>query len=108
MYGRAPQDPCDMVKATLPEPQSPAGQNGRPIGTTPGADARRASASQSGGCNLRGTERCSVRAFKEMSGAPTVALDTYHSYGTWDRLSLDFAVWGWEIVGSSSEPVVPI
>jgi hypothetical protein len=67
----APGDPCDMVKAELPESQSPEGANSTPAGKTPGTGAdpfRRVfmDLRESSGV----LERCPVRALKEMNGTP--------------------------------------
>jgi hypothetical protein len=67
----APGDPRDMVKAGLPESQSPEGANSTPAGKTPetGADLFRRVF-----MDLRKPsgvlERCPVRALKEMNGTP--------------------------------------
>jgi hypothetical protein len=67
----APGDPCDMVKAGLPESQSPEGAISTPAGKTPETGAgpfRRVirDLRESSGV----LERCPVRALKEMNGTP--------------------------------------
>jgi hypothetical protein len=67
----APGDPCDMVKAGLPESQSPEGAISTPAGKTSETGAgpfRRVvrDLRESSGV----LERCPVRALKEMNGTP--------------------------------------
>ena len=66
----APRDSRNKVKARLPESQSPEDANVRPPERRPKPAPRPAQAFFRGQRNLRGAERCPVRAFKEMSGAP--------------------------------------
>jgi hypothetical protein len=78
--------PRDMAKAELPEPQSPAMQIFihrkwclKPV-------PRPVSVGFFGGRTFRDVGRCPVRAFEEMSGAPTSRY--YVRQGkTWDRLT---------------------
>src|SRR5450755_2407660 len=69
------RDPRDMAKAGLPESQSPDDAKMRPserhLILTPCSSM----AWEGGCCNLRGVERCPVRAIKEMSGTPTSRSD---------------------------------
>jgi hypothetical protein len=66
----ASRDSLDMVKAILPESQSPEDANIRPSERRLKPAPRPASAFFRGRCNLRNVERCPVRVLKEMSGAP--------------------------------------
>ena len=66
----ASRDSLDTVKAILPESQSPEDANIHPPEIRPKPAPRPASAFFRGRCNLREVERCPVRVFKEMSGAP--------------------------------------
>ena len=66
----APRDSCDTVKAILPESQSPEDANIHPPERRLKPAPRPVVAFFRGRCNLRDVERCPVRAFKEMSGAP--------------------------------------
>ena len=68
--GDALRDPCDMAKAGLPESQSPDDETRRPPERHMLPAPRSATTSFAGCRNLRGVERCSVRAIKEISGAP--------------------------------------
>src|SRR5512132_3497435 len=72
--GGASWDPCDMAKAGLPESQSPEDAKIRPPEGHLLPAPRSATASCRGR-NLRGVERCPVRAIKEMSGTPTSRSD---------------------------------
>ena len=78
-------DPRDMAKAGLPEPQSPEDESSHPPERRPKpVPALRLTLKKQSG-NLRSQERCPVRAFKEMSGAPKSRY--YVRQGrTWDRL----------------------
>jgi hypothetical protein len=69
--GGAPGDPRDMVKAGLPESQSPEGANATPTGKVHETGAGPCVGvtrylPQSSGVQ----ERCPVRAFKETNGTP--------------------------------------
>ena len=79
------RDPGDMVKARLPEPQSPEDATSRPSESYLKPAPCHASGSAPTGCNLRGAERLPVREFKEMSGAPKSLYDVWQGR-TWDRL----------------------
>jgi hypothetical protein len=69
--GGASRDPRDMAKAGLPEAQSPDDACSHPPERRLKPVPRSAPAWCQGRRNLRGVERCPVRAFKEMSGPPT-------------------------------------
>ena len=73
--GEASRDPCDMAKAGLPESQSPEDETRSPPERHLLPAPRFATASFAGCRNLRGVERCPVRAIKEMSGTPTSCSD---------------------------------
>lgn len=66
----ASRDSLDTVKAILPESQSPEDANIHPPEIRPKPAPRPAVAFFRGRCNLREVERCPVRVFEEMSGAP--------------------------------------
>ena len=66
----ASRGPCDMAKAGLPKSQSPDDETRRPPERHLLPAPRSAMTSFAGCRNLRGVERCPVRAIKEMSGAP--------------------------------------
>ncbi len=68
--GDALRDPCDMAKAGLPESQSPDDGTWRPPERHMLPAPRSATTSFAGCRNLRGVERCPVRAIKEISVAP--------------------------------------
>src|ERR1700692_1583465 len=65
--GEASRDPRDMAKAGLPEAESPADEKTHPPARHPLPAPRSATACFQGRRNLRGVERCPVRAIKEMS-----------------------------------------
>jgi hypothetical protein len=69
------RDPCDMAKAGLPESQSPDDAKIRPPERHLLPVPRLATTSFAGCRNLRGVERCPMRAIKEMSGTPTSRSD---------------------------------
>jgi hypothetical protein len=69
------RDPCDMAKAGLPKSQSPDDETRRPPERHLLPAPRSATTSFAGCRNLRGVERCPVRAIKEMSGTPTSRSD---------------------------------
>ena len=73
--GEASRDPRDMAKAGLPDSQSPEDAMHRPPERHPRPAPRPATAWSVGRRNLRGVERCPVRAIKEMSGTPTSRSD---------------------------------
>jgi hypothetical protein len=64
------RDPRDMAKAGLPESQSPDDETRSPPERHLLPAPCSATTSFAGCRNLRGVERCPVRAVKEMSGAP--------------------------------------
>jgi len=66
----APRDSCNMVKARLPESQSPEDATIHPPEKRPKPAPRPAAASPGGRRNLRDAERCLMKTLKEMSGAP--------------------------------------
>ena len=68
--GEVSRDPRDMAKAGLPEAESPEDAKIRPSERHPIPAPLSATASFAGCCNLRGVERCPVRAIKEMSRTP--------------------------------------
>ena len=68
--GEASRDPCDMAKAGLPEAESPEDENSHPSERHPLPAPRSAMTCFQGRRNLRGVERCPVRAIKEMSRTP--------------------------------------
>ena len=68
------RDPCDMAKAELPESQSPDDETRSPPERHMLPAPRSATTSFAGCRNLRGVERCPVRAIKEISAAPRGAL----------------------------------
>ena len=80
------RDPSDMVKARLPESQSPEDATFRPSERYLKPAPCPASESALIRCNLRGAERLPVRGFKGMSGAPK---SLYHVWQgrTWDHLT---------------------
>src|ERR1017187_4649251 len=73
--GDALRDPCDMAKAGLPESQSPDDGTRSPPERRMLPAPRSATTSFAGCRNLRGVERCPVRAIKEISGTPTSRSD---------------------------------
>src|ERR1700716_3891609 len=79
------RDPRDMVKAGLPEVESPEDAISRPSERRPKPTPRPASESRPFRGNFQSTERCPVRAFKEMSRPPK---SRYHvrRRRTWDHL----------------------
>ncbi len=78
-------DPRDMAKAGLLEAQSPEDESSHPPERRLKPAPCSATVSILRCRNLRSTERCPVRAFKEMSGTPTSRC--YMQPGrTWDRL----------------------
>ena len=80
------RDPSDMVKARLPESQSPEDATFRPSERYLKPASCHASESALIGCTLRGAERLPVREFKGMSGAPKSLYDVWQGR-TWDRLT---------------------
>ena len=62
-------------KLDLPEAESPEDAKNRPPERHPKPAPRSVAASYRGRCNLRGVERCPVRAIKEMSRTPTSRSD---------------------------------
>ena len=66
----ASRGPRDMAKAGLPEAESPEDATYRPPERHPLPAPRSATANWRCRCNLRGVERCPVRAIKEMSRTP--------------------------------------
>jgi hypothetical protein len=78
-------DPRDMAKAELPESQSPEDESSHPSERRLKPMPALLSQWKNDRCNLRSQERCPVRAFKEMSGAPTSRSDVRQGR-TWDRL----------------------
>ena len=78
-------DPRDMAKAGLLESQSPEDGSSHPPERRLKPAPRSARPMCNGRCNLRGAERCPVRAFKEMSGTPTSRCHVRQGR-TWDRL----------------------
>src|SRR5262245_2677559 len=83
--GGAARDPRDMAKAGLPESQSPGDGKSHPPERRLAPAPCSALATWKGRGNLRGAERCPVRAFKEMSGTPTSRCHV-RPERTWDRL----------------------
>jgi hypothetical protein len=73
--GEVSRDPCDMAKAELPEAESPEDAKIRPPERRSIPAPRSVTASFACRCNLRGVERCPVRAIKEMSRTPTSRSD---------------------------------
>ena len=69
------RDPRDMAKAGLPESQSPDDATIRLSERRLLPAPCSATVFFVGRCNLRGVERCPVRAIKEMSGTPTSCSD---------------------------------
>jgi hypothetical protein len=72
---RRQRDPRDMAKAALPEAESPEDGKTHPPERHPRPAPRSATACFQGRRNLRGVERCPVRAIKEMSRTPTSRSD---------------------------------
>ena len=68
--GEVSRDPCDMAQAGLPEAESPENAKIRPPERHSIPAPRSVTASFACCCNLRGVERCPVRAIKEMSRTP--------------------------------------
>ena len=68
--GEASRDPRDMAKAGLPEAQSPDDAKDRPPERRLLPAPRSATVWSRSRRNLRGVERCPVRATKEMSRTP--------------------------------------
>ena len=68
--GEASRDPCDMAKAALPEAESPEDEKAHPSERHLLPAPCSAMAFLQGRRNLRGMERCPVRAIKEMSRTP--------------------------------------
>jgi hypothetical protein len=68
--GEASRDPCDMAKARLPEAESPEDEKAHPPERHLSPAPCSAMAFLQGRRNLRGMERCPVRAIKEMSRTP--------------------------------------
>ncbi len=64
------RDPRDMAKAGLPEAESPEDEKTHPPARHPVPAPCSATACFQGRRNLRGVERCPVRAIKEMSRTP--------------------------------------
>ena len=79
------RDPRDMVKAGLPEVESPEDAISRPSERRLKPAPRPASVSRPYRGNFRGAERCPAKEFKEMSRPPK---SRYHvrRRRTWDRL----------------------
>ena len=78
------RDPRDMAKAGLPESQSPDDETRSPPERHLLPAPCSATTSFAGCRNLRGVERCPVRAVKEMSGAPKSRSDVRRRR-TWDQ-----------------------
>ena len=68
--GEVSRDPRDMAKAGLPEAESPDDAKPHPSERHSIPAPRSATAFLVCCCNLRGVERCPVRAIKEMSRTP--------------------------------------
>jgi hypothetical protein len=68
--GEASRDPRDMAKAVLPEAESPEDEKAHPPERHLSPAPCSAMAFLQGRRNLRGMERCPVRAIKEMSRTP--------------------------------------
>ena len=75
VWGGASRDPRDMAKAGLPEAESPDDGKAHPPERHLLPASRSAMACLQGRRNLRGVERCPVRAIKEMSRTPTSRSD---------------------------------
>jgi len=73
--GEASRDPRDMAKAGLPEAESPEDEKAHPPGRHLLPAPCSAMTFLQGRRNLRGVERCPVRASKEMSRTPTSRSD---------------------------------
>ena len=68
--GEASRGPREMAKAGLPEAESPEDENAHSSERHPLPAPRSAMTCLQGHRNLRGVERCPVRAIKEMSRTP--------------------------------------
>jgi hypothetical protein len=73
--GDASWDPRDMAKAALLEAESPADEKRHPPEKAPETGVAPCDVLQAGRYNLRGVERCPVRAIKEMSRTPKSCSD---------------------------------